>query len=309
MKPILITSYVEPDLDGTAGAIAYSEYLNKTGLNTVASFIGNPHEEADYVLKKFGIPYPNILFDTNDFNQIILVDASDLNGLEGKMQAEKIVEVIDHRSINEAEKFTNAKIQIELVGAAATLVAEKFIKNNIEISKSSAILLLSAIISNTLNFKGGITTDRDRLAYQFLNKIADLPEDYWKELFGAKSNLDGSKLSQRIVGDLAWFKKFGNKTVGIAQIEMIGGQKLVENRLKEITTTLEKIKAEKNFDFIFLNLIELADCFNIFITSDTNTKNLLEKILSVRFDGNYAKRQNLIMRKQIVPLIKQELEK
>jgi manganese-dependent inorganic pyrophosphatase len=216
MKPTLVTCYVNPDLDGVAGAMAYAEYLQKTGQDVVAGIIGEPHDEAKYILDRFGIPYPRMILNADDFEKVILVDASDLNGLEGKISSDKVIEIFDHRKVHEADKFPNAKVQIELVGAAATLIAEKFMKNNVAISKESAILVCGAIISNTLNFKGTVTTDRDKTAVALLNKIAGLSENFWKELFTAKSDLSGAKLAERIESDSAWFE-IGGKKIGIAQ--------------------------------------------------------------------------------------------
>jgi len=308
MKQILITGYVNPDLDAVAGTIAYCEFLQKTGKNSVVGLIGEPHEEARYLLDKYNLEYPKMIPNADDFDEVILVDASDLIGIEGKIAPEKVIEIIDHRKIHEADKFPNAKVQIELVGSASTLIAEKFIKNNIEISKQSAILLCGAIISNTLNFKGGVSTDRDRVAFEYLNKVAQLPSDFWKELFEAKSDLSGDKLKERILGDLAWFN-MGDKKVSIAQIEMIGAEKLIVERLDEIIKILEDIKKEMQLDIIFQNTIELEQCNNYFIASDTETQKLLEEILNVKFNENVAKRPNLIMRKQIVPLLKDKLQK
>jgi manganese-dependent inorganic pyrophosphatase len=199
-------------------------------------------------------------------------------------------------------------VQIELVGSASTLIAEKFIQNNTDISKESAILLCGAIISNTLNFKGGVTTERDRKAVEYLNKVAQLSDNFWKELFTAKSDLSGVKLRERIEGDFAWFV-MGDKKVGIAQLEIIGADKLIEERIDDIIKTLEEIKSEMKLDYIFQNTIELEECKNIFVTPDIKTQALLEKVLEVKFSGFVAERPNLIMRKQIVPLIKEELEK
>ncbi len=308
MKSILITGYVNPDLDAVAGTIAYCEFLQKTGKNSVVGIIGEPHEEARYLLDRYNLEYPKTIPNADNFDEVILVDASDLIGIEGKIKPEKVIEIIDHRKIHEADKFPNAKVQIELVGSASTLIAEKFIKNNIEISKQSAILLCGAIISNTLNFKGGVSTDRDQIAFEYLNKVAQLPADFWKELFEAKSDLSGGKLKERILGDLAWFN-MGNKKVSIAQIEMIGAEKLIAERVDEIIKILEDIKKEMQLDIIFQNTIELEECNNYFITSDAETQKLLEEILNVKFNGNVAKRPNLIMRKQIVPLLKDKLER
>lgn len=307
MKPILVTCYVNPDLDGVAGTIAYGEFLQKTGKNAFVGIIGEPHNEAKYILDRFGFEYPPMVANADNFDEVILVDASELNGLKGKVSAEKVIEIIDHRKVHEADKFPKAKAQIELVGAAATLVAEKFMQNNVKISKESATLVYGAIISNTLNFKGSVTTERDKEAAAWLNKVAKLPEDFWKDLFIAKSDLSSKKLSERIEGDFAWFV-MGNKKVGIAQIEMIGAKKLLDERSGEIIQVLDKIKKDMNLDFVFQNTIELEDTKNFFVAQDTETQKLLEKVLKVQFAGVVAERPNLIMRKQIVPLLKEEIE-
>ena len=308
MQQILVTSYLNPDLDGVASVIAYTEFLQKIGKNTTMGIIGKPHDEVEYILNRFGFPYPESITNADNFNEVILVDTSDIGGLEGIISLEKVTEIIDHRNVHEADRFLKAKVQIELVGAAATLVAEKFIKSNIEISEESAILLYGAIISNTLNFKGSVTTSRDKKAATWLNKIAKLPENFWKDLFMAKSDLSDKKLSERIEGDFSWFA-IGNKKVGIAQIEMIGAKKLIEERGNNIIQTLEKLKKEMNLDFVLQNTIELEDCKNFFVTNNTKTKELLEKVFGVQFSGISAENSQLIMRKQIVPLLKQELEK
>ena len=48
--------------------------------------------------------------------RVVILDASEPVHLEGRLVSEQVIEVIDHRKVNEAYRFTNAKIQIELVG-------------------------------------------------------------------------------------------------------------------------------------------------------------------------------------------------
>jgi len=308
MPTILITCYVSPDLDGYAGAVAYAELLNQQGINTVAGVIDLAHDEVKYVLKRFNLAPAEAIINDDAFTQVILVDASDINGLEGKIKPEKVIEVIDHRQINEADKFIKAKVQIELVGAAATLITEKYMLNNSEISSRSAILLYSAIISNTLNFKGGVTTERDIKAADWLKKYITVGDDYWQELFLAKSNLSGENLEKRIEGDFAWFE-LGDKKIGVAQLEIIGAGELINNRLDEIISILDKIKTDLHLDHIFQNTIELDKGINYLISDDKLMQIILESALEIKFDKFVAKRTKLIMRKQIVPLIKTELEK
>lgn len=307
MKPILVTCYVNPDLDGVASAMAYGEFVHKTGKNVAVGIIGKPHDEAKYILDRFNFEYPDIIENADNYDEVILVDASDLNGLQEKIQAEKVIEIIDHRQAHETDKFINAKAQIELVGAAATLVAEKFMHNAIEISRQSATLLYGAIISNTLNFKGSISTNRDKIAAEWLNQVAKMPQDSWKEMFMAKSDLSGQKLVERIEGDFAWFV-IGNQKIGIAQVEMIGAEILFQQRSDEIVIILKKLQKAKGLDYIFQNTIELEEAKNYFVAPGLETQKLLEKVLKVRFSGIIAQAPIMIMRKQIVPLLKAELE-
>ena len=308
MKPILITGYVNPDLDGIAGIIAYTEFLQKTGKEVMSGLMNVPHDEAKYILDRFNIKYPKLIQDGHDFEEIILVDASELVGLRDKIDPKKVAEVIDHRKTNDSDKFPNAKIQIEFVGAAVTLIAEKFINSDINISKESAILICGAIISNTLNFRADVTTDRDKRAFEIINKTAQLDEDFSRELFLSKSNLIGSLLEEQIRRNFAWFV-VAERKFSITQIEMIGARKLVKERGSEIIEILEKIKKELNLDFIFQTIIDLEEFKNFFVTKDIEAQNLLEKIFNVKFNGVVAERDNMILRKQIMPLLKEELEK
>lgn len=308
MKPILVTAYVNADVDGVAGAMAYAEFLNYKGISAIAGIVGEPHDEAKYILNRFNIEYPLILNNADDYDQVILVDASDLNGLEGKIDPEKVIEIIDHRKIHEAEKFPNAKTQIEMVGAAATLVAEKFINENIPISQNSAILLYGAIVSNTLNFKNTTNTQRDIDIANWLKDQAKLDDNFWKELFIAKSDLTGKKLQDRMDSEIANFD-FGGKRLGIVQLEIIGARELVKNREEEILEKLEEIKKELNLDLIFLTIPDLELEINIFVTNNSEMKNILESTLNVTFINNIAERSGFIMRKQITPLLKEYLEK
>ncbi len=307
MNPLLVTSYVNPDLDGTACAIAYAEFLKKNGQEAIAGVIGEPHVEAKYLLNRLGMPIPQELKDASGFDQIILVDVSAPKDLEGRVLLERVVEIIDHRKSGEVHQFPNAKIQIELVGAAATLIAEKYIEAEMDISQSSATLLYGAIISNTLNFQANVTTDRDRKAAAWLNKIAKLPEDFAKDLFQSKSDVSGDKLRRSIEGDFTHFE-IGSKKIGVAQIEILGAHALVDAREAEIVNVLQEIKSRMNLDLIFQNTIGLDEGKSIFVAGDEEAKALLEKVFHVVFHGMTAEHPGLIMRKEIVPRLKEALD-
>jgi len=83
---------------------------------------------------------------------------------------------------------------------------------------------------------------------------------------------------------------YGWQKIGIAQIEMIGAKKLIEGRGGEIIQALKGIKKEMDLDYVFQNTIELEEAKNFFVAQEVETQKLLEKVLSVRFDGVIAER-------------------
>lgn len=304
-KKILVTTYPNPDIDGTACALAYAEFLNKTGNQAMAGIFGAPHREAQYVLDKFNIKINRLTSLPEGYDNIILVDMSDLEALPKLIKPEQVIEIIDHRKTNEAEKFINAKVQIELVGACATLIAEKFKQNNLPLSETAARLLYPAIFSNTDNFKG-IVTERDKSMVEWLEKQANLPLNFIHEMFVAKSNV-AKPLKEVLLED---FKAFQfKKKVGIAQLEIINTNQFVKNNLSEIIKILPEIKQEKSLDYIFLNGIDLEGAGNTFVAVDETDIKLVESVLKIKFTNHLAMSDRLIMRKEIAPLIQGVLEK
>src|SRR5688572_2688816 len=166
---ILLPCPVRPDLDCIAGSLAYAEYLRAQGKAAKAWLCGTPDGEAQFYLQRF----PDFEFasagDIAAMRHMVLVDFSDVRYIPQGTNPEDVIEVIDHRFFNNAEKhFFNARIQLDAVGAAATQITEHFMQSNLTPSEASACLLYGAIYSNTLCLKGALCTDRDRAAAEWL---------------------------------------------------------------------------------------------------------------------------------------------
>jgi len=226
-KQLLLTSYTNPDLDGTACVFAYAELLNQQNSEAVVGVFGNPHREAQFVLDKYKITINKIEAVDEEYKGIIFLDGSDLEALPNAIKPEQVIEIIDHRKVNNVQDFPNAKAQIELVGSCATLITEKFQQNNILPSKESAVLLYLAIVSNTINFQGKLTTTRDINSADWLKKQFDLPADFIHEMFVFKSIF--TKPLKEIINDDLKFFQIGDKKISIAQLEIVDGNNYVKN--------------------------------------------------------------------------------
>lgn len=302
----LVTSYVDPDLDGFACAFAYAEFLNLTGHPAVLGLTGSLHEEAKFLLQQYSIPFEPADKNPADFAKIILVDASDREGIDPRIDPAKVAEIIDHRRVNQQELFPNAQVQNEPVGSAATLIAEKFMAVKVSMSKNSAVLLYGAIVSNTLNFQANVTTARDKNAAQWLALLILPSSNFALELFQSKSNITKENLGQHIDHDFARFD-LGSK-IGVAQLELVNAAQLVTELKPEILIKLNQLKQAENLDLIFLSLIDLNQQQNIFVTDDSAAQDLLQSILQIKFVDNAATRSGFIMRKELMPLIKDKTQ-
>lgn len=307
---ILVTGYIDPDLDSLACTFAYTYFLNKTGKSAVPSISGKHHGEAEHILKEYGINFEIKTYNPEDFQNIVLVDASDTEAIDKRIKPEQVVEIIDHRRVNMADKFPRAEVQIERVGAAATLVAERFLKGKVDFTKDLATLIYGAIISNTLNFRANVTTDRDLRIAKILKDEFAFPDDFAHKMFLSKSNFSGDGVVRAVRGDFANFGgyDFGALKIGIAQIEMIGGKKLAELNRKTISEELKKIADRKNLDITFLSIVDLEANQNVFIVPTKKAEDLLEKIFNIKTHNHVATRPGFIMRKEIVPLIKESIQ-
>ena len=137
----IVTTYINPDMDGISLMYAYTELLRKKREKADYYFEGTMKKEAEIVLNKFNIKLNTATRIENE-DKIVLVDTNYLTEIPKAIEKENIVEIIDHHNKDSWLNDRNdIKIQIELIGAAATLVAERFKNENIKISRESAILL------------------------------------------------------------------------------------------------------------------------------------------------------------------------
>ncbi len=305
MSKILITAKINPDLDGLACAYAYAQFLNKTDTANeyIAGVYGEPQIEARFVLEKLGIIDGLIFNPVDDFAKFIIVDASDVLGMPEIIRPLDVVEVIDHRAVHRAsELFPQAKIEIEPVGAAATLILEKLRSANFSLSANQVALLLGAIFSNTLNLQADITSLRDRQAIEFLqsNYLDYIPENFIAEMFAYKTNYLLTHLAEVLISD---FKVFPG-ALGIAQLEGVDLELIINNQIQEIKRVLEELKNKHNLEYIFLTCADISKGYNFLVATDEATKLLLSKSMNLLFNSaGIAKTNKLFLRKQILPLL------
>lgn len=303
---ILVTDALDPDLDGTACIVAYSEFLRAKGQSVETLIFGTPQEESAFVLEKLGIEISNGDDLNLDFDQIILVDTSGARWLSKKIDPTKVCEVIDHREVADTGDFPNAKIQLEMVGSCATLIAEKFMAAKITPSEKSAIIMYAAIVSNTINFKNRVTTERDRKAAAWLIDLYGISDEIIHQMFKYKSDVKMSirEIFQSQIGHHI----FAGKKVSTFQLEIIGVEEFITNNLEEIKKELILIAADEGYDYTLFTCVDIEEGANTFVVADKKSEDVVAGVLGVEFKNGIAHYSHVIMRKEILPKLKEYLE-
>lgn len=298
----IVTSYYEPDLDAVSSSYAYSEYLNKRNRKSDYFIYGTPKKEVQIVTEMFNITLSGssniktnqdvIILDTNNYEEFKFINR------------ENIIEIIDHhKKTATTEMFPNAKIRIEQVGAVATLIAEKFKNYELIPSRESAILLYYGIISNTINLNASTTTEKDIEMTKWLESLyKEISKEKISEIFTKKSQIEEQNLRREMEAEIAF--DYNNSKMTIGQLEVANVEDfLVKNKYK-INRILETIRIEKQIEYIFINCVDILNGFNIILTLDDKTTKILEKTFNLSFENNFAKTPHLILRKELIEVLK-----
>jgi manganese-dependent inorganic pyrophosphatase len=155
--------------------------------------------------------------------RIILVDhAEQAQSAIGIGQAE-ILEILDHHHIGSIETRIPVTATFDPVGSTATLVVERFRQNGLEPGRSTATMLLGAVLSDTVILNSATTTERDHGVVSYLERALSLDaEELGREMFEATSDVSEDSAQDIVSRDAKRYQIGGGQTICIAQVEVVG---------------------------------------------------------------------------------------
>ncbi len=296
---ILITAKINPDIDGVASILAYAHLLRSQGHDVVAGIYGVPQEEVNYFITKhhFKVDTTNIDTQISPDTQVVIVDGSSLKGMHPDIKAQQVTEIIDHRIVDYVEgSFPQAKIQIEPVGAAATLIVERYMHTKTSLPADLGLLLFGAIVHNTLWLKSTNTTQRDIVALAHLAPSIPNPRIITQEMFEyaaeaiAKDPASLVKDGKQIVLDGTQVGIYQHIVWDIATTEI--------NELISLAVYANQQATGSAWSYIIITSISHGK--TLLFCPDQTGQSVLSSKLKIRFTENYALLPQLALRKQIL---------
>src|SRR5689334_12922969 len=137
-----------------------------------------------------------------------------------------------------------------------------------EPSRSSAILLLGAILSDTVILNSPTTTERDRLVVEYLERVLALSAaDLGREMFEATSDLEGVPAEAIVARDAKEYEVSGGHTIAIAQVETVGQG--LEGRRDELLAAIGEARARNGYALYALMVTNiLAKDTDLYVAGD-----------------------------------------
>ena len=178
-----------------------------------------------------------------------------------------VVGIIDHHALQNGTVITDRPIYIDIRpwGSACTIVGHTFLRIRKAIPKNIAGLLLSGILSDTLNLRSPTTTSHDKLLVAVLAKISEVEDvdALADEQFKAKSSkLLHMSPYEVACGDQKQFNMKDcsgeNVVIGFGVVETTDAAGMLE-RIDELMVEVASLKSEQKLDFSFLAIVDILN--------------------------------------------------
>ncbi len=302
---ILIFGHKNPDTDTICSAIVKEILIEKKGNSNVKAVrLGNINKETQYVLDYAKIEAPELLDSVEEGQEVILVDHNEFSQSVDGIEKAKILEVVDHHRICNFETAEPLFYTARPFGCTSTILYKQFKCSNVEIDKKEALLMASAIISDTLLLKSPTTTQHDKKALEELANIAEIDvNEYGLDMLKAGTDLDDFTEEELVNLDAKKFEKDGVKCV-IAQVNTVSIDDVLkrEEKLKEaMNNEIEK----NNLDVCVLAITDILNSNSELIVLGNRT-DVIEKSHHLENDKVFL--EGVVSRKkQLLPLVESNI--
>ena len=300
---VLIFGHRNPDTDTICSSIVATKLADYLGYDAEAVRLGKLNKETEYVFKYLGIEPQREISTVEEGQKIILVDHNEASqSVEGREGAE-IIAVIDHHRIADFATTSPLYYIAKPYGCTATVLFELYKQHNVEIDKETAMLMLSAIISDTLLLKSPTYTEKDALALKQLEKIAKIDANkYGIDMLKAGTDISSFTAKEVIDMDAKLFSEKGKKFV-VAQVNTADIDD-VFSRKEDISFAMEKEIADKELDFFLFVITDIVNT-NSKVIALGEDKDIIENAFKKELDEEDSMLLEGVVsrKKQIVPPI------
>jgi manganese-dependent inorganic pyrophosphatase len=190
--------------------------------------------------------------------RVLLVDHAEIGQSVKGVEKAQVVEILDHHHIGDIETNTPIPATFDPVGSTATLIVERFKAAGLKPERSTATMLLAAVLSDTVVLNSPTTTERDHEVVRYLEELLDLDaKEFGMEMFEASSDVSGLSADEIVGRDAKEYATSSGEKMSISQVETVGTGLL--ERKEELLEALEELREENDYLFSALMVTDIIE--------------------------------------------------
>ncbi len=229
--------------------------------------------------------------------KVALVDHSAVNQTFQNIDMAEIVAIVDHHHIGDIQTQMPIEYRNHRCGSTCTIIAQLYKENNLVPNKVMSGLLLSAILSDTLNFKSATTKPEDRDTVAYLAGIAGIDDvdEYAREMLGASVSLIDATPHDILTRDLKNYE-IGKYHFAIGQTNYSRLDE-VQKILPQFLENMEREQAENKLDILVMLFTDVMGNGSMFYYYGP-LAHVVADVIETTFDEHSGFDPNIISRKQ-----------
>jgi len=301
----LVFGHKSPDTDSTGAPIIWAWYLNEVrGEPAEAVLLGTPNTEAAFVVTRWDCPHPRIVDAIADGTRAVVVDTNNPAELPANVKALDVVAIIDHHKlVGGLETRGPIDVTIRPLACTATVMHGLMGADAAAMPDWVKGLMLSCILSDTLEFRSPTTTPTDRALAEAL--AADLGVDIAAlaaEMFAAKSDVSAFSEAELLRMDSKEYT-VGGKDLRVSVLETTSPG-VVLARKEALMAAMPAVAAEDGADQVLLFVVDILREEATLLVPNALVREIAEKSFGAQVQGDTVVLPGILSRKkQIMPAL------
>lgn len=303
-KTTAVFGHKIPDTDAICGALAYTWELNARNISATAYRLGELNPETQYVLKTLGLEAPPLLTELDLSSPVAIVDTNNPAELPDGIEKAHIHSIIDHHKLSGLTTSEPLEIDLRPLCSTGSILYSRAKASGRVPPKAVAGLMLSSILSDSLEFRSPTTTQTDRIYADELSQLADLDvHSYAEAMLDAKAQIGHLSPEELVMMDSKVFT-IGGKKLRISVLELTKPEPALRQH-KNLVAAQRKLAIEQKIDDVLVFVVDVLNEEATFISASPNSSRLVEHAwpVTVNDEGMAVLPGVLSRKKQIVPAL------
>jgi manganese-dependent inorganic pyrophosphatase len=301
----LVFGHKSPDTDSTGSPVIWAWYLSEVrGEAAEAVLLGEPNTEAAFVLRRWDIPKPRIIDGVAAGQPVVIVDTNNPAELPAGINDADIRAIIDHHKlVGGLETKGPIDITVRPLACTATILHDLMGDDTARMPEQVRAVMLSCILSDTLEFRSPTTTPHDRVVAETLARQLGISiPDYAAELFAAKSDVSAFSDAELLRMDSKEYTVAG-KEFRVSVLETTSPSTVL-SRKDSLMASMVDVAKEDGADQVLLFVVDILNEEATLLVPNDLVKTIAEKSFGATVTGDTVVLPGIMSRKkQIIPAL------